>query len=879
MEVIQRTDYTPPLFAIDTVFLNVEILDDCVLVHAQSSIRKICPQEALLVLDGEAELTRLLLDGQELTPTAYELAEDRLQLCAAFQDQDIHVLDVHTRLYPEKNTDLMGLYASQGHLLTQCEPEGFRRITYFLDRPDVMAAYQVKITANQERYPVLLANGNLLDSGSLEDSRHWALWEDPFPKPSYLFAMVITKMEALRDHFTTRSGREVLLEVWTERQDQTKAAWAMASLKRAMRWDEQRFGLEYDLDRYMIVATRDFNMGAMENKGLNIFNTKYVLAHPETETDADFEAVEAVIGHEYFHNWTGNRVTCRDWFQLSLKEGLTVFRDQEFTADHTHPELKRIRDVRLLRRRQFAEDSGPMAHPVRPDSYMEINNFYTATVYEKGAEVVRMYQTLLGREGFLKGLKLYFERHDGQAVTCDDFRQAMTDANQANLEQFALWYSQAGTPVVHIETQYNAEERCYQFRIHQSCPATPGQASKEPFHIPLAIGLIDAQGQSMTFCGPQHPEAQSTQVISLHAAETQVSFADVPAGVRLSVLRDFSAPIRVVYPQSEEDLGFLMQHDENSFARWEAGQQLIKQQFFQTMKHPEQVQDVSPIWLQACQHILQDEDMNPALRVMMLSMTPAQELFDELHEEIDPELLMRTHRTMQTALAKQLSPLCEDVFLRHHTQSYHYEDADQRQLALFALRMACLAQDTWAQERAVALYASCDNMTDRLGALLALRDGPATLDDFMDCLQTFSERFSHDDLVMDKYFQMLAGRDDPQALQAIQNAMQHPSFQAHNPNKVRALFGSLGQNMRVFHRADGAAYRFMADTAIDVQAYNGHLASHLALAFSHWRRVEVGRRALMKEQLERIFATPNLSKDVYEVVQKSLDDDPPSVHT
>jgi aminopeptidase N len=866
MQVTYRSAYQAPEFHISHVDLNVDIYEPYTLVQARLRLLPVVAKTCTLSLNGQAELKALYVDGQPVPPDLFYTENDQLHINYPWKEE--HLLEIHTHIYPERNTDLMGFYASQGHVLTQCEPEGFRRITYFLDRPDVMAIYTTILSADQKKYPVLLSNGNQVATGVTHEGRHWARWEDPFPKPSYLFAMVAAKLDVIRDQFITCSGRKVKLEVWTETADQYKAHWAVASLKRAMQWDEQRFGLEYDLERYMIVATSDFNMGAMENKGLNIFNTKYVLAHPNTETDMDFEAVEAVIGHEYFHNWTGNRVTCRDWFQLSLKEGLTVFRDQEFTADQTSHAVKRIQDVRALRQHQFTEDSGPMAHPIRPDSYIEMNNFYTMTVYEKGAEVVRMYQTLLGQEGFLKGLHLYFQRHDGQAVTCDDFRQAMADANKTDLEQFALWYSQAGTPVVHVHIDYEKQCQRYHIKVKQSCPPTPGQDDKKPMHIPLAIGVLNHDGTPLKFSGPQHPSA-FTQILELRQEQEQFYFDALPPDVHFSLLRNFSAPIRLVYEQSADALCFLMAHDADPFARWEAGQRLMKQQLMSSVQIPGRAIKISESWLNACGHILDNTEMDPAFQVMMLTLPSAQELCDELHTDLHPDHVVLLRQDMQRAMAQALEERWETIYHQHHTYPYDYRDAGSRSLKLFALTMGCLNQQAWSIEEAQNLLQHCDNMTDRLGALVALRDG-AHWQDFYQYLQKFSQDFSQDSLAMDKYFQLIAGRIAADNLKDIRQAQYHPAFMPNNPNKVRALIGGFGQNLLAFHRKDGASYRFMADEVIRLQGSNPSLASRLASTFNSWRKIESTRQKLMKEELERIAAVPQLAKDVYEIVQKAL---------
>jgi aminopeptidase N len=862
-----RKNYKPSEFNINHIDLTFDIDVQSTKVHSRMSVRVMSMNPQDLYLNGTVELERLCIDGVEIPLS--QIQKDDHGMFIRFPWSDQHVLDIHTKIYPQKNTDLMGLYVSAGHLLTQCEPEGFRKITYFLDRPDIMATYTTTIVADQRLYPVLLSNGNLVDHGVLDHHRHWVKWHDPFPKPSYLFAMVAARLTPLRDEFITRSGRRVDLEVWVESRDLYKAHWAMESLKRAMRWDEERFGLEYDLDRYMIVATGDFNMGAMENKGLNIFNTKYILAHQNTETDADFEAVEAVIGHEYFHNWTGNRVTCRDWFQLSLKEGLTVFRDQEFTSDQTSRSVKRIKDVRMLRQHQFTEDSGPMAHPIRPESYIEMNNFYTMTVYEKGAEVVRMYQTLLGRDGFLKGMNLYFQRHDGQAVTCDDFRRAMADANGVDLTQFGLWYSQSGTPTVYLRTEYDAMHERLSLHLKQVSAPTADQEKKDPLHIPFAVGLLAQNGSSIMLESPEFPRPLETQIIELTSSEYTLSFENVPQGARLSVLRGFSAPVRLIFDQNEEDLCFLMSHDSDSFARWEAGQRLMKQYILSMVKKDDSTMHLSPEFLEACKRILEDPHLDPAFQTLMLTLPSVQELCDEIPDQLHPDRVVHAHQEMQKAIARALSSMWLELYQKNINQIYDYKDSGRRALKIFSLHMGCVIENEWSIKEAQSLYHHCDNMTDRLGALTALRVLASPLY-FREVLDDFSNVFAHDSLAMDKYFQLLAGRLSFHTLADVQAAQNHPAFLSTNPNKVRALLGGLGQNPLAFHRLDGASYQFMADEVIRIQYSNGSLASRLVSCFNHWRKMEDVRRDLMRQELERIASVPNLARDVAEIVGKAL---------
>jgi aminopeptidase N len=863
-----RHDYRAPAFLVDRVDLKFDIEDELTRVHSRLVITRNRQAEPanVLVLDGSAHLVGVSLDGQRLEKDRYALTESTLSIADV---PDSFILEVETELSPASNTSLMGLYASNGNLFTQCEPEGFRKITFYPDRPDVMAKFTTTIVADKQKYPALLSNGNKVGEGMVDKKRRWVKWVDPYRKPAYLFAMVAGKLTALSDRFVTQRGRNVVLEVWTEPADQDKVRHAMESIKHAMRWDEERFGLEYDLDVYMIVAVGDFNMGAMENKGLNIFNTKYVLARKETATDADFEGVERVIGHEYFHNWTGNRVTCRDWFQLSLKEGLTVFRDQEFAADMTSRAVKRIEDVKGLRASQFPEDAGPTAHPIRPDSYIEMNNFYTMTVYEKGAEVVRMIQTLLGREGFKKGMELYFRRHDGQAVTCDDFRAAMADANQADLEQFALWYSQAGTPELTVQGRYDASARTYHLEVHQSCPVTPGQEQKLPFHIPLAIGLIGSDGEDL----PLHLQGadtagETTLVLDVRATDNSFVFENVPSEPVPSLLRDFSAPVRLSVNLSDQQLAFLMAHDSDAFARWEAGQTLAQRLLLQLI-----ADDLAGQPLQIPAHfslafaaVLNDSAADPAFKSLMLTLPGEAELL-ELLDDADPAVIHRVRAFVLKALAQGLRAEWRAVFEANQTPAYLPQDAGRRALKNHALLMLCRLDDAWPQETARKQCLQADNMTDQMGALLALRDRDCR--EREESLAAFAERWIRDPLVMDKYFSLLASSQLPDTLQQVKQAMTHPAFSLKNPNKVRSLIGAFSRNMSLFHAVDGSGYRFLADQVLSIDGFNPQIASRLVQAFNRWKKLEPVRRGLMKAELDRL-ASASLSSDVYEIVSKNL---------
>jgi aminopeptidase N len=868
-QVKYRHDYRAPAFLVDRVDLKFDIEETLTRVASRLVITRNAQANAAdaLVLDGSARLLGITLDGQRLEPERYSLSEGALTIADV---PDSFILEIETELTPASNTSLMGLYASNGNLFTQCEPEGFRKITFYPDRPDVMAKFTTTIVADKLKYPVLLSNGNKVGEGMVDKKRRWVKWVDPYRKPAYLFAMVAGKLTALKDQFVTQRGRKVALEVWTEPADQDKVRHAMESIKHAMRWDEERFGLEYDLDVYMIVAVGDFNMGAMENKGLNIFNTKYVLARKETATDVDFEGVERVIGHEYFHNWTGNRVTCRDWFQLSLKEGLTVFRDQEFGADMTSRAVKRIEDVKGLRALQFPEDAGPTAHPIRPDSYIEMNNFYTMTVYEKGAEVVRMLQTILGRDGFKKGLDLYFRRHDGHAVTCDDFRAAMADANQADLEQFALWYSQAGTPELSVKGSYDASAHTYRLDVHQSCPPTPGQEHKQPFHIPLAIGLVGSDGLDLplTLQG-EAASGRTTLVLDIKAVDSSLTFVDIPSAPVPSLLRDYSAPVRLHIALDDQQLAFLMAHDSDAFARWEAGQTLAQRLLLQLISDDlaGRTLHIPEHFSQAFTAVLRDENADPAFKSLMLSLPGEAELLEQV-DHADPAVIHRVRDFVLKSLAQGGRALWRQVYEANQTAEYLPQDAGRRALKNHALAMLCRLDDVGPLEAARKQCLQADNMTDQMGALLALRDRDCR--ERQQCLDAFAERWIKDPLVMDKYFALVASSQIADTLPQVQQAMQHPAYSQKNPNKVRSLIGAFARNMAQFHAADGSGYRFVAEQVLAIDAFNPQVASRLVQAFNRWKKLEPGRQALMKAELQRLAAA-SLSGNVYEIVTKNLE--------
>lgn len=878
-KVIHLKDYQVPAYLIDETHLTFELYEDRTLVHAQLVMRR-NPEAgaglAPLELHGQdLELVSLALNDRQLAAGDYQLGEESLTLQP---DSERFTLDSSVVIHPETNTALEGLYKSGKMFCTQCEAEGFRKITWYLDRPDVMSTFTTTVSAEKQRYPILLSNGNPIASGSEDDGRHWVTWEDPFRKPAYLFALVAGDLWCVEDSFTTMSGREVALRIYVEPENLDKCQHAMDSLKRSMKWDEEAYGREYDLDIFMIVAVNDFNMGAMENKGLNIFNSSAVLAHAETATDAAHQRVEAIVAHEYFHNWSGNRVTCRDWFQLSLKEGFTVLRDAQFSADMNSATVKRIEDVAYLRTHQFAEDAGPMAHSVRPESFMEISNFYTLTVYEKGAEVVRMIQTLLGKEGFRKGSDLYFERHDGQAVTVDDFVKAMEDANDADLGQFKRWYSQAGTPRLAVSERYDEAARTYTLTFRQSCPPTPGQNSKEPFVIPVELGLLAADGRELPL--RLHGEAApvgTSRVLAVTEAEQSFTFVELDERPLPSLLRGFSAPVKLEFPYSRDQLMFLMQHDSDGFNRWEAGQQLSVQVLLELIG---QQQRGEPLAMDerltmALRSLLQDETLDPAMVAEMLSL-PSELYLTEISEVADVDAI---HAAREFARRELASRLFEPLYQRYMThrevsrQTPYVASAEhfaRRALQNIALAYLMLSERSDILALCLDQFDTADNMTERLSALASLINSPVE-DKRALALQSFAEQFSDNPLVMDQWFSVQAASPLPGGLERVQTLMQHPAFTLKNPNKVRALIGAFaGQNLVNFHRADGAGYRFLADQVIALNAMNPQIASRLLGPLTRWRKYDSGRQALMKAELERILASGELSSDVYEVVSKSL---------
>lgn len=858
-----RKDYRAPDYTITDVALDFDLSADDTVVTAISHLVRQGEHAQPLVLNGEGlTLVSVAVNGQPVTD--YQQDSHSLTINGLPAECELTII---TRFSPAKNTALSGLYQSGEALCTQCEAEGFRRITYFLDRPDVLARYQTKITADKARYPYLLSNGNRVASGELADGRHWMQWSDPFPKPSYLFALVAGDFDVLRDTFTTRSGRDVALELYVDRGNLDRADWAMESLKQSMRWDEKRFGLEYDLDIYMIVAVDFFNMGAMENKGLNVFNSKFVLAKAETATDTDYLDIERVIGHEYFHNWTGNRVTCRDWFQLSLKEGLTVFRDQEFSSDLGSRAVNRINNVRVMRGAQFAEDASPMAHPIRPDKVIEMNNFYTVTVYEKGSEVIRMMHTLLGEEAFQAGMRLYFERHDGSAATCEDFVKAMEDASGIDLTQFRRWYSQAGTPQLQVRDEYDAKQQVYRLHVRQSTPPTPEQTEKQPLHIPLDIELYAEDGAVI----PLQSGGQAvSSVLNVTEPEQTFVFEQVPQAPVISLLREFSAPVKLDYPYTDKQLTFLMAHARNDFARWDAAQMLIGKYVRLNVANWQagNAQELPIEVVDAFRAVLLDETLDPALAALILTLPKETELA-ELFDLIDPDAIRAVREFIRDELVLELNDELRAVYQAHVLPEYRVEHAD---IARRALRNTCLSYLAFA-EGADALvrrqYEQADNMTDTLAALSAAVSAELPCRDNL--MQHFADKWQHDGLVMDKWFMLQATSPAANVLENVKALMQHPSFSLANPNRTRSLIGAFASgNPAAFHAKDGSGYRFLTDVLVELNSRNPQVASRLIEPLIRLGRYDAERQQLMREQLLRLQKMDNLARDLFEKITKSL---------
>lgn len=870
---IYLSSYQPSAWLVEGIHLCFELGEVDTVVTTTTQFYRNGELSECLSLQGEnLSLVSVKVDGQLLDEAAYQLSDTALVLDNL---PDHFELETVVKIIPQENTSLEGLYQSSGNFCTQCEAEGFRKITYYLDRPDVMTKFTTQIIANKQKYPVLLSNGNLVEQCDLDDGLHSATWHDPHKKPAYLFALVAGTLDFIEDQFVTASGREVVLRIYTEAHNIPYCDYAMQSLKRAMKWDEERFGLEYDLDIYMIVAVDDFNMGAMENKGLNVFNSSLVFASPETATDDKYIAIEAVIGHEYFHNWTGNRVTCRDWFQLSLKEGLTVFRDQEFTADLHARSAKRIEDVALLRAYQFAEDAGPMAHPIRPASYMEINNFYTVTVYEKGAEVVRLYQTLLGKEGFRKGIDLYFERHDGQAVTTEDFLAAMADANNADLGQMQRWYDQAGTPVVDVTMDYDENTQSCELTFIQSCPSTPEAETKQPFLIPIDLALLDSEGNEYPLQLDSEDEAVGgSRVVHLEQASMSVRFVNIQAKPTPSLFRDFSAPVILKYAYTEADYIFLMANDTDSFNRWQAGQGLLQHILLDMLKAYSEGQPygLPPAVIEAYQSVLNNEQADRALRALSLSLPAYSTVAEWVGNQIDPAAIVTVVDQLADTLAKGLR-----LDFEHHYTELNVNEVyqtDHLSMGKRALKNTCLGylvriKDQSMIDLCYQQFENASNMTDEQAAfsqLCRIVDGPESTQ----AVELFAQRWADNSQVMNAWFSMQASAKKSDVLTTVKVLFEHPQFSMNNPNKVRALLGGFMSNYAYFHAEDGSGYQLLADKVIELDALNPQVASRMVRALIKWRQYEPVRGELMRSELERIAKRDSLSGDVSEIVTKAL---------
>ncbi|XP_058199327.1 puromycin-sensitive aminopeptidase [Rhododendron vialii] len=875
-------DYKLPDYYFDTVDLKFSLGEEKTIVCSSITVYPgVEGCTSPLVLDGQdMKLVSIKVNGKDLKEEDFHLDSRHLTLSSPPSGK--FTLEIVNEICPQKNTSLEGLYKTSGNFCTQCEAEGFRKITFYQDRPDIMAKYTCRIEADKSLYPVLLSNGNLIEQGDMEGGRHYALWEDPFKKPCYLFALVAGQLESRDDTFITRSGRKVSLRIWTPAHDIPKTEHAMYSLKAAMKWDEDVFGLEYDLDLFNIVAVPDFNMGAMENKSLNIFNSKLVLASPETATDADYAAILGVIGHEYFHNWTGNRVTCRDWFQLSLKEGLTVFRDQEFSSDMGSRTVKRIADVSKLRNYQFPQDAGPMAHPVRPHSYIKMDNFYTVTVYEKGAEVVRMYKTLLGGHGFRKGMDLYFKRHDGQAVTCEDFFAAMRDANEADFANFLLWYSQAGTPLVKVTSSYNAEAHTYSLKFIQEVPRTPGQPVKEPMFIPVAVGLLDSSGKDMPLSSVYHDgklesvacgdQAVYSTVLKITKKEEEFVFSDISQRPIPSLLRGYSAPIRLDSDLSDSHLFFLLAHDSDEFNRWEAGQILGRKLMLSLVADFQQNKPLAlnPQFVHGFRCILRDSSLDKEFIAKAVTLPGEGEIMDMM-EVADPDAV----HAVRSFIKKQLASELKEEFLsmvknNRSSEQYEFDHPNMARRALKNISLGYLAsiEEPELTELALNEYRTATNLTDQFSALAAIAQNPGKARD--DVLANFYSKWQDDFLVVAKWFSLQAMSDIPGNVENVRKLLSHPAFDLCNPNKVYALIGGFCGSPVNFHAKDGSGYKFLGEMVVQLDKLNPQVASRMVSAFSRWKRYDETRQGLAKAQLEMIMSANGLSENVFEIASKSL---------
>ena len=861
-QTIYLDQYLPPAWKVNQVNLDFDLREGETLVKANLSVENSDARETDMFLNGEhLELVSISVNGLPLDESQYQLTDKGLVLVKPPANFELETV---TRIYPEKNTALEGLYRSSGMYCTQCEAEGFRKITWFPDRPDVMTSFTTRVEADKASYPVLLSNGNPAESGELDNGRHYAVWNDPFPKPSYLFALVAGDLKAVSGKHTTPSGRDIELNIYVEQENIDKCDHALQSLINAMKWDEEKYGREYDLDIYNVVAVNDFNMGAMENKGLNIFNSKYVLAKKDTATDRDFQGIEAVIAHEYFHNWTGNRITCRDWFQLSLKEGFTVFRDQSFSAYMGSEHVKRIEDVRLLRAHQFAEDASPMAHPVRPASYIEINNFYTVTVYEKGAEVVRMQANLLGPDKFRQATNLYFERYDGQAVTTEDFMGCMQDTLGRDMSQFQHWYDYAGTPELQVQGNYDVDNGRFDLTINQSCPDTPEKTDKPPFYIPFAMGLLDQQGNDLV----------GTRMLELTEASQVFSFENIAAEPVPSLLRGFSAPVKVAYQYSDDELMFLMENDSDGFARWDAAQQLSQRILLSMIIQYQENKplEVASEFIEAFRNTVQDENSDKALIAEVISLPSESYLGDQM-QQVDVDAIHIARNTLKQTVAAALYDELLGLY-RNNEDSGEYrissEAIAQRALKNTVLSYLVMSGNVEAEQLCIRQYENAQNMTDTMAAFSLITDS-----DFgqrQQIIDDFEQHWQHDALVMDKWFVAQATSVRENTLDQVKQLMNHGMFSMTNPNKVRSLIGAFcGANPVRFHQADGAGYKFLADNVIELDKLNPQIAARMLRIISRWNRYDTSRQHLMKTQLERIAAVESISSDVFEIANKSLE--------
>ncbi len=875
-QAIYLRDYTPPAFLISHTYLNFVLGEELTTVTSSLNVYRnplSNDETTTLVLNGEELVLKYIeLDGVRLFGQQILQSEEALHITNV---PDSFELNIQVEITPQKNTSLEGLYKSSGNFCTQCEAQGFRKITYYLDRPDVMSHYTVRLQADKSAYPVLLSNGNSVEHGDCGDNQHFAMWNDPFPKPSYLFALVAGNLVHLKGTHQTKSGKEIELRIYSERHNADKCEHALRSLQKAMQWDENRFGLECDLDIYMVVAVDDFNMGAMENKGLNIFNSSCVLARSDTATDADFMHIEAVVAHEYFHNWTGNRVTCRDWFQLSLKEGLTVFRDQEFTSDVTSRAVKRIDDVRFLRSYQFAEDASPMAHPVRPESFIEINNFYTLTVYEKGAEIVRMYQTMFGVDGFRKGMDIYFKRHDGQAVTTDEFAAAMSDANDTDLSQFKRWYEQAGTPEVDVEGEWDAQTNTYQLKFTQHYPINQNKEAKPPVLIPIKTSLLSSSGKLLPLDIKKDAVTNNEKTVILHLEKDKQSFQfdNINEKPIPDLLQEFSAPVKLNFNYSDEQLAFLLKHSNDEFNRWDAGNRLALKVLLEgvSTNFLDKNSDSVLTLCQALKYALQANQVNRSLLAELLILPNEKDVQEHL-KLLDMHAVINVCEDLKKIVAQYLEEELFNTYKSCYLQTdYHYnaQDMARRKLQNVCLQLLATLQKEKCNKLAVAQFTQATNMTEQVGAIHALLHQEC--DEREQVLSIFEKQWRNDNLVMDKWLSLHAVSKIPAALNNVKHLLGHRVFSIKNPNKVRALIGAFaGQNSYAFHHPSGEGYAFVAQQVVNLDAINPQVASRLTRSLMPWKKFAEPYRQKMYAQLEFIAKQKNLSKDVFEIVSKSL---------